>query len=106
MKLTAEEQKEFYNEITKFYDLAEKIIDAIEEEGIKNPELQVKLVGSIIDQVEESTDVLAESYIAFVENEQEATPSDVRRVESAIRKIFSSILKFTNELNRLPNEAV
>lgn len=102
VELTKEEQELFYNEITRFYDLAEGIIDAIEKKDSFKPDVQIKIVTPIINQIEESTEVLTNSYITFVENGQKATSDDVKKVETAIRKIFAEILKFTNLLKSMP----
>lgn len=100
--MNRKEQEQFYNEIVTFYDLAEDLIDIIEREGAKNPELQARIAAPVIEQTQESAEVLAEAYIAFVENGEKATKSEVKKVEGAIRKIFSAIVAFIDIVKELP----
>lgn len=100
--MNKKEQEQFYNEIVAFYDLAEDLIDIIEREGAKNPAMQARLALPVIEQTQESAEVLAEAYITFVENGEQASPSEIRKVEGAIRKIFGAVLAFIEAVKELP----
>lgn len=95
------QQEQFYGEIVRIYDLAEGLLDAIEHQDVKNPEDQVRLAEPVVRQVEESVEVLAETYLNFVENGEAANDSQMRKVESAIRKIFVAISEFNDTVKEL-----
>ncbi len=95
------QQEQFYNEIVKLYDFAEKIIDAIEDERVKNPEEQVDLAEPVIRQIEESTVVMAENYLEFVKNGGKSTPEIKKQIESAIRRVYMAIGKFNDQLKKI-----
>lgn len=106
MKINMEnvDHKQVYGEITKIYDLAEGIIDAIEQEDVRNPEEQIAIAEAVIEQAGESGDELSEVYVDFVENGCQPAVSRVGRIESAVRKVFISISDFDENLKKLVNE--
>jgi polyhydroxyalkanoate synthesis regulator protein len=100
--LTEAQQEELYGEIMKFYDLAEHVIDVIERDGAANPELEIKLAEPVIEQTQDSAEMLAEAFIAYANNAQEATAEDRKKVETALRKMFAKILAFKEQIKQLP----
>ena len=101
-KLKKEQQEEFYDEILKFYDLAEDLIDIIEDPETKEKEIQASLAIPVVEQVQKSADIIAESYLNNVKNNGISSGKDIKRVEIAMRKIFAAVVGFTNEIKDLP----
>lgn len=101
-KLKKEQQEEFYNEILKFYDFAEDLIDIIESPESEEQEIQANLAIPVIEQVQNSTDVIAESYLSNVKNNGISSGKDIKKVEIAMRKIFAVVVNFATEVKNLP----
>lgn len=87
-------QEETYEKIMRLYDLAEGVIDAVEfDEEIQPKEAYVPVVEELIEQVEVSAEVLAQSYIMFVETGKKPNSSEQRKIEGAFIKLFAAIKK-------------
>lgn len=97
--MNKDEYREFYDEIVKFYDLAEVVIDVIENSN-EDTDVQVALAAPVIEQVRESADILTEAYLRFIENGEKLSNHDIKRIENAMRKIFASILNFKKEMKK------
>jgi len=104
-KLKKDQQEEFYDEILKFYDLAEDLIDIIEAPNTEEKEIQANLAIPVIEQVQDSADVIAESYLNNVKNNGISSGKDIKKVEVAMRKIFAAVVNFANEVKDLPKSA-
>jgi len=96
-----DQQEKFYDQIMKLYDLAEDVIDAVEAPCVRNIASQADIAAPVIEQVEESTNTLGETYLRYVENGSKADGRDARKVESAVRKVFASISTFNQQLRKL-----
>lgn len=80
-----------YNNIIKFYDFAEELVDSVEGEP-NDPEGQLEFVEPIIEQIEEATDVLAEEYRHFVQSGK-GQPDKVtkQKIEKALAQLYLAI---------------
>jgi len=100
-KMPSPEQRETYENIIKLYDYAEAIIEAIEQNPEPFPELRLKLVEPVLDQIEESAEVLAEIYIHYIETGKKPSSRSKIKVEVAIRKIFAAIDSYRESVKRI-----
>lgn len=88
------QQEETYEKLMKLYDATEGIIDVVESGVLEDPEAHIPHVETLVHQVEESTETLAQIYIQYVETGKSLTNAEKRRAESALRKIGSAIEQF------------
>lgn len=96
-KLT--EQKKTFDDIVKFYDFAEQMIDAVEEE--KDPTEGLKVIEPFVNQIEESTEILVEVYMRFVDTGKKPQSYEKQRAERAIRKLYSALNKLKLDAKKL-----
>lgn len=88
------EHEDTYNEIMKFYDLAEELVDTIEDKRNPNPTHQLEVVEPLIEEIEQSTDVIAEEYRKFVKKgAQKPNLLSKKRIETALRNMFLAVKK-------------
>lgn len=95
---TLEEQRQQYEEIMKLYDYADDLALTVDSQFVEDPADQLQLVEPIIEQLEESTDVLTEEYIKFAEGKSRRTSRG--KIEKALRKIYSSLDEYRIKLHR------
>lgn len=79
-----------YYEIAELYHLAEELVDVVEDPDCANPEAQLRTLEPLINQIEESADILCEEFIE-VAGKQQKTPSKKNKIESALRKLYMAI---------------
>jgi len=97
-----EEQKKLYKEVLHFHDLAEKLIASVEN-SYGNKEVEIELITPVIEQIGESTEVLADAYIDFIKNGEKAGAGEIKKVEMALRKIFAVNISFIEKLKTIKN---
>lgn len=91
MVANVEELEQHYYEITGLYDLAEELVDTVEDDNVRNPAEQLAIVEPLVEEVSDAADILAEEFIAIAENEGKGKPHGKRRIEGALRKIYAAI---------------
>lgn len=89
--LTLEQHEEIYNTIISFYDVAEELINTVQDQRVKNPEMQLEFVEPLVLQIEEGTDVLAEEYRNFVKTHKKPGIFGRKRIEKAMAQIYSAL---------------
>src|SRR5262245_28850803 len=100
--MKSEDQKAYFTEIVRLYDFAEGIIDALEREGSKDPELEINLAKPVIDRFDICAHELAAAYKKFVDNGEKASPAEVKKVQESIRKVYMEANKFIAHLKEMP----
>ncbi len=103
MILKKSELEEIHNEIMDIYDLAEDVLKAVERKDAEDPELEVEIAEPLIKQIEESTDIVSEKYLDYVESGLNVKPSDAAEVEAAMRKVFTKATDLIEELKKIPS---
>lgn len=95
LALNKSEHEDAYNEIMKFYDYAEELIDIVESKDIEDPAEQIDIVEPLVLEIEESTEVLAEEYRNFVRQGGNKQPNILsrKRIETAFRNLFLAVQK-------------
>ena len=85
------ELKGAYDAILKLYDCAEDIISAIESVGGKEMEAALAVAEPVIEQLESTAEILAESFIIFGETGQKMDGHAKTKAESSIRKLYVAL---------------
>ena len=99
--LDKHQQEEFYNEIVKLYEFAEKIIDDLHSTEITNPEKQTLMLTPVIKQISESADMLADTYLRFLENNS-ASKEDINIIGKSVRRFCLVLEAYLEELKKNP----
>lgn len=86
-----------YRQITGLYDMAEELATTVDSEFDHDPEAQFVLVGPLINQVAESTDVLSEEFLTILENPSRKK-SAKSKIEAALRKLFLALEEYRSRL--------
>jgi len=100
--LTKNQQEEFYNEIVRLYDNAEKIIENLSSPGVTDRDRQIKMLTPVLEEISKMADVMGEVYIKFIENGEEATKGDIEAISTAVRHYCIAIKDYTDELKQKP----
>ncbi|MDB2414578.1 hypothetical protein N9W34_02275 [Rickettsiales bacterium] len=88
---TTEKHEKTYNAIVKFYDFAEALVDSVEHEAIEDPLSQLEFIEPLVDDIEESTDILTEEYRNFVRTGKKPGMFARKRIEKSLGKIYAAI---------------
>lgn len=80
--------QETYEQLVSFYDLAEELVDTVDNPSVKNPLAQLDFIEPLAERVEEAADILTEEYRYFAETG--TIPDNIRkeRIEDAISSIY------------------
>jgi len=84
-------QEETYNKIIGFYDLAEDLIDTVEDKATVDPISQLEFIEPIVNQIEEATDELATQYRDFIRTGK--TPGFLvrRKIAKSLKAIYTAL---------------
>jgi len=96
-------QEELYNEIMAMYDLGKDIAEAIESVD-ENLDIKISLASPIIDQLDETTQILGDEYLAWLKSGQKASDASVKKSEKAVRMFYAALTNFMEDLKRIPAE--
>lgn len=105
MGLSAVQQKDIYDEIVRLYDFTEEIINAIEDhfnDDVTAAHFEIEAATPLIEELQNCADVMTQTYVDFVENNQKAKKSQIFAVESAIRKVFTKAWELIDVIKGLP----
>lgn len=91
------EYRQQYNEIMALYDYADELASTVESGFVESPQDQLNLVKPLIEQIEESSDVLTEEFIEYAGGS--AGKRARGRIEKALRKIYMAIDDYTLRLH-------
>jgi len=100
LKLSAEQQEEFFGEILHLYDLADNVVNAVGLEGITNRKAQMDLVIPFITRVNQSADKIAEVYTKHFK-QGGASEMDKTDLERAFQEIFIATRDFVDAAEKL-----
>jgi len=82
-KLDKKEQEEFFKEIEKFFDFGEDVLTVIESTE-ENHQISFDLASPVIEQVNESAEIIADIYLSFIKNNEKSTAEEISQYEKAI----------------------
>lgn len=91
----AEQQQnleEAYHQVVAFYDMADELIATVLESPKELQEDHFRLVNPLVEQLEESADVLTEEFINIAEGKEALNHRT--RVETAFRKVYAAMDDF------------
>lgn len=80
-----------YYDITALYDLAEDLLATVEAKENGNPDIQLKLVESVIANMEEATDILTESFLDVAQQSAHENTKKRSKIETAFRQIYTAL---------------
>jgi hypothetical protein len=80
-----------YNDIIKFYDFAEELIESVENPELEDPIAQLEFVEPLVEKIETATDILAEEYRNFIKTGKSPGFLAKKKVEKSLKMIQSAI---------------
>lgn len=102
-----EKLEESYQQVTAFYDLADKLIQSVLSSPEDQQEAHFKLVNPIVEQLEESADILTEEFIHIAKGQEAAQGSARRaRIETAFRKAYMAMDDYNKQVNAMRQQAL
>ena len=94
MTNTAQELETSYLEVAALYDSADELISTVEKASGEDKAAHFHLVNQLVEQLEESADVLSEEFISIAERTSKGkaiSGSGKNRIEAAFRKIYAAL---------------
>lgn len=86
----AKQLEQNYEDVIAFYDMADDLIATVLESPKEVQEEHFRLVNPLVEQLEESADVLTAEFIGLAEGKETAASSR-SRVEAAFRKVYAAM---------------
>jgi hypothetical protein len=84
--------EESYHQVTAFYDLADSLIASVLNSPKEQQEAHYQLVSPLVDQLEQSADILTEEFINIAEGKDTGSAAAQRgRIEGAFRKAYAAM---------------
>lgn len=85
--------KEKYQDITALYDRSDELLATIEDTSLGNPEERLNILEPLINEIADSTDILAEEFILVAESKKPRASAKFskKRIENALRRVFSAM---------------
>ena len=85
-----------YQDITALYAHADELIATVENEAVKTPHEQLNLVETLVNEVADATDILAEEFILVAESQKPRAISKFskKRIEGALRRVFVALADY------------
>ena len=100
--MATSKQEKIYNEIVKYYDFTDKLIDVIEDGKDNVRSDQLEIVEGIVENLEKYTDQLTTQFIEFVKegNSEENT----QNIRDALNGIIFEVEKYKSRIYKLYNK--
>lgn len=91
-----EDYKVGYNDIMALCDCAEELLATVENKAITNPQAQLDMIEPLVNEIADSSDVLAEEFLLVAESHKTrgANKFSKKRIESALRRIFTTLSEY------------
>lgn len=92
-----------YSDIVALCDCAEELLATVENSTIPNPQTQLDMIEPLINEIADSSDVLAEEFLLVAESKKTRGPNKFskKRIESALRRIFVTINEYQENVQAL-----
>jgi hypothetical protein len=91
------ELEQQYNEIVALYDQAQELADTVQFSF--DPDGHFAIIEPVIDQVEESADILTEEFITVLQDPKQVKKSRTR-IEKALRGIFTALHEYQRTMTQ------
>jgi uncharacterized protein Yka (UPF0111/DUF47 family) len=82
-----------YNDIIRFYDFAEHLVDTVHNETVTDPVTQLEFIEPLVEEVEKATDDLAEAYRTFLRTGKKPGFLAKRKIVQSIKNIYEVLGK-------------
>jgi hypothetical protein len=86
-------QEKAYNDIIKFYDFAEELIETVENPAVADPVAQLEFVEPLVEKIESATDILAEEYRNFIKSGKAPGFMAKKKVEKSLKRLNEALLE-------------
>lgn len=85
-----------YNDIVALCDCAEELLATVENAAIPSPQAQLDMIEPLINEIADSSDVLAEEFLLIAESTKTRGTGKFskKRIESALRRIFVTLNEY------------
>ena len=95
--------KDRYNDIVALCDCAEELLATVESSSVTSPQTQLDMIEPLINEIADSSDVLAEEFLLIAESKKTRGPNKFskKRIESALRRIFVTINEYQESIQLL-----
>ena len=92
-----------YHQIEALYDMADALVDTVEDGEQLQPDTQLALVGSMIDEITDAADVLSEEFLllAKANHGHSSHTASKSRIEGALRRIYVSFDQYAKDSKRV-----
>lgn len=103
----AQNLEESYYQVVAFYDLADELIASIMNSPKSQQEAHFRLVNPLVEQLEESADILTEEFINLAEGKETSANSTRNgRIETAFRKAYAAMEDYAKRAEALRQNAM
>ncbi|MEZ5691049.1 MAG: hypothetical protein R3D71_05230 [Rickettsiales bacterium] len=98
-----DDYKSKYDDISSLYDYADELLLTVEDSRTSNPAKHLELVEPLVNEIADSSDVLAEEFLLIAESQKNRSASKFskKRIESALRRIFMSLSEYHRNVRLL-----
>jgi sugar-specific transcriptional regulator TrmB len=102
-----DDYKAKYNDIVALCDCAEELLATVENSAIVNPQEQLDMIEPLINEIADSSDVLAEEFLLVAESNKTRSPSKFskKRIESALRRICVTLNEYQENVQSLTKKS-
>jgi hypothetical protein len=85
-----------YQEITRLYDLAEKLVSTVESELVSDADKQLAIVEPLILEIGDASDVLTQEFIFIAEGQKSKNKGKASKphIQASLRKIFAALNEY------------
>lgn len=90
-KMEDNTKEKTFQTILELYDVAESLLNAVEEQESDSPQESIDMIEPVIEQIVESADILADKYYRVIKEEQALSERDKFLIETALKKAYFAI---------------
>jgi hypothetical protein len=87
------DQQQVHDALMELYDLAEELVETVDNPMVQDPEAQLSLIEPLIESIEETAGILHEEYTYYLHSGKKPGILNRKRMENAMRTLFLAIKK-------------
>ena len=100
--MATSKQENLYNEIVKYYNFADKLIDTIEDGSGDISDEQIRAVEESVEKLEKYADQLTSYFVEFVKNG--SSREVIENIRHALNSILSNIEECRNKIAKIHSD--
>lgn len=93
--MATSKQEQLYNEIVEYYNYADRLLGAIEDNTHELATQQFSIVEDVVNKLEECADTLTTQYISFIKNGEPDKSADA--IRGSLNDIMAKIEECRNK---------